>query len=735
MSVATSELDALVRREHSNPHAVLGAHADAGGVVVRALRPAACAVTVLVDGEPVAELHQIHPGGVFEGEIEGAQLPLRYRLEVDYGDAGKFTIDDPYAFLPTIGELDQHLIGEGRHEELYDRLGSHVRGMGPDPPVIGTAFAVWAPAARAVSVVGDFNSWDGRLHAMRSLGSSGIWELFLPGVGPGACYKYEILTQDRRLLLKADPYARRTEVPPKTASVVFEPEHIWSDGDASWLRARPEDPPPLRRPISIYEVHLGSWRLNALDGNRRLTYLELADELSAYVKDLGFTHIELLPVMAHPFLGSWGYQVTGYFAPTPFYGRPDDFREFVDRLHQNGIGVILDWVPAHFPRDEFALARFDGTALYEHADPRRGEHPDWGTLVFNYGRHEVRNFLISNSLFWLREYHADGIRVDAVASMLYLDYSRREGEWVPNQFGGREDLDAVSLLKEFNEVVYGREPGVITAAEESTAWPGVSRPTYLGGLGFGFKWNLGWMHDTLGYFQQDPIYRRYHHHELTFSLMYAFSENYILPLSHDEVVHGKGSLYGKMAGADKWQKLANLRALYAYMWAHPGKKLLFMGSELAQEAEWSYERSLDWHLLERPDHAGVQTLVRDLNRLYKNEPALWELDSDPTGFWWLEPNDADSNVLAFARASKDGQRVLVFAANLSPVPRSGYRLGLPRATRWREVLNTDSTYYGGSDMGNLGGLQPEPIPWHNQPVSALLTLPPLAAVWLTPESQ
>jgi 1,4-alpha-glucan branching enzyme len=733
-TVATSELDALVRREHSNPHGVLGAHPSSGGVVVRALRPAASAVTVLIDGKPAAELQQIHPGGVFEGVVADAQLPLRYQLEVDYGDAGKFTVDDPYAFLPTIGELDQHLISEGRHEELYEKLGAHVREMEAHPPVVGTAFAVWAPSARAVSVVGDFNSWDGRLHAMRSLGSTGIWELFLPAVGAGARYKYEILTQDHQILLKADPYAQATEVPPKTASVVFEAQHVWSQADTEWLLQR-QQRQALRDPVSVYEVHLGSWRLNTLEGNRSLTYLELADELCAYVKDLGYTHVELLPVMAHPFKGSWGYQVTGYFAPTPFYGSPDDFREFVDRMHQNGIGVILDWVPAHFPRDEFGLARFDGTALYEHADPRRGEHPDWGTLVFNYGRHEVRNFLISNALFWLREYHVDGIRVDAVASMLYLDYSRREGEWVPNQFGGREDLDAVSFLKEFNEVVYGREPGVITAAEESTAWPGVSRPTYLGGLGFGFKWNMGWMHDTLGYFEQDPIYRRYHHHELTFSLVYAFTENFILPLSHDEVVHGKGSLYRKMAGGDKWQKLANLRSLYAYMWAHPGKKLLFMGNELAQEAEWSYERSLDWHLLEQPEHAGIQALVRDLNRLYKAEPALWEVDSDPTGFWWLEPNDADSNVLAFARASLDGERVVVFAANLSPVPRTGYRLGLPRATRWKEALNTDSTFYGGSDMGNMGGLEPEPIPWHNQPVSALITLPPLAAVWFIPESQ
>jgi 1,4-alpha-glucan branching enzyme len=729
MTVATQELDTLVRREHSNPHTVLGAHPEGDGVVVRVLRPSARTVSVVLADGATVELEQIHPGGVFEGVIDGASLPLSYRLELDYGPGGTFTVEDPYRFPPTLSELDLHLIGEGRHEELYDRLGAHVRTIGTDPPVPGTAFAVWAPAARAVSVVGDFNSWDGRLHAMRSLGSSGIWELFLPDVEPGARYKFELLTEDRSVNLKADPYAFEAERPPKTASVVFKPHHEWND--AEWLRARREQQ-PIAEPMSIYEVHAGSWRLNTLEDNRPLNYLELADELGAYVKDMGFTHIELLPVMAHPFSGSWGYQVTSYFAPTPRWGSPDELRAFIDRMHASGIGVLLDWVPAHFPRDEFALARFDGTALYEHSDPRRGAHPDWGTLVFNYGRHEVRNFLISNALFWLREYHVDGIRVDAVASMLYLDYSRREGEWIPNEFGGREDLDAVSFLKELNEVIYGREPGIVSAAEESTAWPGVSRPTYLGGLGFGFKWNMGWMHDTLGYFEQDPIYRRYHHHELTFSLMYAFSENFILPLSHDEVVHGKGSLYTKMAG-DRWQKLANLRALYAYMWAHPGKKLLFMGSELAQESEWSHERSLDWHLLEQPDHAGIQSLVRDLNRVYRDEPALWELDSDPSGFWWLQPNDADGNVIAFARASKDGKRVLVFAANLSPVARSGYRLGLPRACHWREVLNTDSSFYGGSDQGNWGAVEPEPIPWHEQPVSAEVTLPPLGAIWLVPD--
>jgi 1,4-alpha-glucan branching enzyme len=725
---ASTDLDRLVRHEHADPHALLGAHAHGGGVVVRAFRPAAAAITARPAGGAPVALERVHPGGVFEGVIEGAELPLRYELEVDYGDAGTFTIHDPYAFLPTLGELDMHLAAEGRHEELDAKLGAHMREI---DGVSGTAFAVWAPSARAVSVVGDFNSWDGRLHGMRTLGSTGIWELFLPEVGEGQNYKYEILTQDGELRLKADPYAFATEVPPKTASVVHRPRHEW--GDADWITRRAGSE-PLNGPMSIYEVHLGSWRLNPLEGNRSLTYLELADELSAYAHDMGFTHIELLPVMAHPFTGSWGYQVTGYFAPTPRYGSPDDFRTFVDRMHQNGLGVILDWVPAHFPRDDFALARFDGTALYEHADPRRGAHPDWGTLVFNFGRNEVRNFLLSNALFWLREYHADGIRVDAVASMLYLDYSRQEGEWIPNMYGGNEDLDAVAFLKQLNEVLYRREPGAISAAEESTAWPGVSRPTYLGGLGFGFKWNLGWMHDTLSYFQQEPIHRRWHHHELTFSLAYAFTENFILPLSHDEVVHGKGSMYSKMPG-DRWLKLANLRALYTYMWAHPGKKLLFMGSEFAQEAEWSHERSLDWHLLENREHAAMQSLVRDLNRAYRAEPALWEQDFTPEGFSWLEPNDAENSVIAFARATKKGERILVFVANLTPVPRTNYRLGLPRPGRWRELVNSDAGLYGGSDMGNLGGIDAEPLGSGGQPFSAALTLPPLASIWLVPEHQ
>jgi 1,4-alpha-glucan branching enzyme len=720
------DADLLLARQHAQPHGFLGAHSDNGSVVVRAFRPAAANVTVVAGGKRSA-LAQIHPGGVFEGRLDDAELPLEYQLEVDYGDSGTVTIEDPYRFLPTLGELDMYLLGEGRHEEMWERLGAHVREV---DGVVGTSFAVWAPSARAVSVVGDFNYWDGRIHPMRSMGATGVWELFLPGVGAGARYKYEILAPDGEIRLKADPVAFETEVPPKTASVVHDPKHIW--GDDNWLESR-RNAEPLEGPMSIYEVHLGSWRLNPLEGNRSLSYLELADELAAYALDMGFTHIELLPVMAHPFSGSWGYQVTGYFAPSPRFGSPDDFRQFVDRLHAKGLGVLLDWVPAHFPRDDFALARFDGTALYEHADPRRGAHPDWGTLVFNFGRHEVRNFLVSNALFWLREYHADGIRVDAVASMLYLDYSREEGQWVPNEYGGNEDLEAVQFLKEFNEVAYAREPGVISAAEESTAWPGVSRPTYLGGLGFGFKWNMGWMHDTLAYFQHDPIYRRWHHHELTFSLVYAFTENFILPLSHDEVVHGKGSLLNKMPG-DRWQKLANLRSLYAYMWSHPGKKLLFMGQEFAQEAEWSHDRSLDWHLLEQPEHAGIQSLVRDLNRAYKAEPALWEMDSDHTGFWWIEANAADDNVFAFARRTKDSERVVVIVMNLAPAPRHNYRLGLPRSGSWKEALNTDSGYYGGSDQGNLGGVEAEGIAWHGQPFSAEFTLPPLGVIWLIPDN-
>jgi 1,4-alpha-glucan branching enzyme len=718
MTIA-EEVELIVGRDHPDPHHLLGAHPDGKRVVVRAFRPNAERVAVLLEeGEPV-ELTLAHPGGLFEGTVAPELLPAHHRLEVSYPGGLTAELVDPYSFLPALGELDLHLAMQGRHELLYEKLGARVRELDGVP---GTAFAVWAPNARSISVVGDFNGWDGSLHPMRTLGASGIWELFLPDVGEGARYKFEIRGPDGGLKLKADPVAQASELAPQTASVVFRSAHRWQDEE--WRRARHASA-PLGEPISIYELHLGSWR-------QGLSYRDAAEQLGAYVRELGFTHVELMPIMEHPFGGSWGYQVTGFFAPTARFGGPDDFRAFVDSLHRQGIGVILDWVPAHFPRDDWALARFDGTALYEHADPRRGSHPDWGTLVFNVARNEVRNFLLASGLLWLSEYHADGLRIDAVASMLYLDYSRRAGEWVANLYGGREDLDNIAFLRELNEVIHATEPGVISAAEESTSWPGVSRPVYLGGLGFGFKWNMGWMHDTLDYFAIDPVYRQYHHHELTFSMIYAFSENFVLPLSHDEVVHGKGSLLGKMPG-DRWQQLANLRALYAYMWAHPGKKLVFMGGELAQEAEWSHDRSLDWHLLDQPGHAGVQRLVRDLNGLYRAEPALYEVDFEPHGFRWLDANDAARNIIAFVRLSGNGERALVCVCNLSPVPRERYRVGLPFPGHWREALNTDSEHYGGSNMGNYGGVGAEESPWQGQPFSAELTLPPLAVVWLQPE--
>jgi 1,4-alpha-glucan branching enzyme len=585
-------------------------------------------------------------------------------------------------------------------------------------------FAVWAPNAKYVSVIGDFNDWDSARDQLRPVDSTGIWEGIVEDASVGQHYKYHLDGHE-----KADPVAFEAEVPPKTASVIFESEYEWSDED--WIEARHKQE-QLERPMTIYELHAPSWRRSE-DGGV-LGWRELANQLAPYIRDLGFTHVELLPVMHHPYSGSWGYQVTGFYATVSTMGSPDDFRYFVDHMHANGIGVLLDWVPAHFATDAWALTRFDGTALYEHDDPRRGEHPDWGTYVFNLGRAEVQNFLLANALFWLREYHVDGLRVDAVASMLYLDYSRKDGEWVPNAFGGREDLDAVAFLKEFNELVHAREPGVISAAEESTAWPGVSRPTYVGGLGFGFKWNMGWMHDTLSYFQHDPIHRRFHHHELTFSLVYAWNENFILPLSHDEVVHGKGSLLSKMPG-DRWQQLANLRALYAYMWSHPGKKLLFMGQEIATPWEWNHADEVPWHLLEHLEHAGMRDLVRDLNRIYRDEPAFWEVDFSHEGFRWIEPNDAANNVLVFARVSKDGERQVVCIANLAPVPRESYRLGLPLEGEWTELLNTDSAFYGGTGIGNMGKVIAEATPWHDQPFSAVLTLPPLAVVWLQPAAQ
>ena len=615
-----------------------------------------------------------------------------------------------------LGEIDLHLIAEGRHEQLWDVLGAHVRTSND---VTGTSFAVWAPRAREIRLAGDFNYWSGQDHQMRKVGSSGVWELFVPGVGDGTRYKFLVHGADGSWKLRADPLAFRAETPPATASEVFTSAYIWDDDE--WMSRRPSADPAHDRPMSVYEVHLGSWR-------RGRSYRDLAEELTAYVADRGFTHVELMPVAEHPYGGSWGYQVTSYFAPTSRFGSPDDFRYLIDRLHQAGIGVLMDWVPGHFPKDDWALASFDGSNQYEHPDPRRGEHPDWGTYVFDFGRHEVRNFLVANAIYWLEEFHIDGLRVDAVASMLYLDYSRPAGSWLPNVHGGRENLEAISFLQEVNATAYKRVPGIVMIAEESTAWPGVTKPTHLGGLGFGLKWNMGWMNDSLSYMSHNPIHRQYHHHQMTFSLMYAYSENFLLPLSHDEVVHGKGSLLRKMPG-DRWQQLANLRAFLALMWAHPGKQLLFMGGEFGQEAEWAESHELDWWLLDHPEHAGLQRLVTDINRIYRESTALWTQDSDPAGFEWIDANDAAGNVFSFLRWGSDGS-VLACIANLSALPHEGYRLGLPRAGQWTEIVNTDATDYGGSGVGNLGAVETEDVTWHARPVSVALRLPPLGTLWL-----
>jgi 1,4-alpha-glucan branching enzyme len=725
-----AELETLVAGHHHDPHHVLGVHLprepdDRGQFVIRGWRPDAVRMSLLLEDERIP-MQQVHPAGVFAVALAGeAAPPARYRLEAEYQDSSLTVSQDPYAFWPTLGELDLHLLGEGRHETLWQHLGAHVRVHGGSP---GTAFTVWAPSARSVRVVGDFNGWDGRAHPMRVLGTSGVWEIFLPGLRPGARYKYEVLAEDGQLSRRADPFAFEAEVPPATASLVTESGHVW--GDQAWISAR-ERSVPFRQAFSIYECHLGSWRLvQGEDGSwRSITYREAADVLPEYLVGLGFTHVEFLPLAQHPFSGSWGYQVTGYYAPTSQYGSPDDFRHLVDRLHQAGIGVLVDWVAAHFPKDDWALARFDGTNLYEHQDPRQAEHPDWGTLVFNYGRHEVRNFLLANALYWIEEFHLDGLRVDAVASMLYLDYSRDEGQWVPNRFGGRENLEAIDFLKEVNEVVHRSHPAVMMVAEESTSWPAVSRPTYLGGLGFGFKWNMGWMNDTLVYFSKDAVHRRYHHHELTFALLYAFHENFVLPLSHDEVAHGKGSLLGKMPG-DRWQQFANLRALLAWMWAHPGRPLLFMGGELGQNDEWRFDGSVDWHLAQYPEHAGVQTLVRDLNHLYRERPALWQRDFDWTGFRWIDPDDVDSSVLSFIRIPDDDGPPVVCVANLTPVVREAYRVGLPRSGRWAEILNTDDPRYGGSGVTTAEPFPTEAVPWNDLDCSIALRLPPLGVLWL-----
>jgi len=719
----SDEVKNFVAGTHSDPFRVLGPHRVGDDLEIRVFRPDARKIEIVLDRDPEEPIaaQKIQQDGFFCAAVLGATRDLPYRLRVTAWDGSQQLTRDPYQYGPIMGEVDLHLFTEGQHWKIYEKFGAHPRTIGD---AAGVYFAVWAPNAQRVSVVGDFNDWDGRINPMRRLIGSGVWELFLPGIKQGAHYKFEIRTQTGAALLKSDPFAFFNQHGKSTASMVYDLErYVWNDG--AWMESRWKRDWP-KSAISTYEVHLGSWRRKTEEGNRQLSYLELADELLPYVLEMGYTHIELLPVAEHPFEGSWGYQVTNYYAPTSRFGAPDEFRHFIDKCHQAGIGVIMDWVPAHFPKDAHALAEFDGTDLYEHLDPRQGEQQDWGTLIFNFGRNEVRNFLIGNALFWLDKYHVDGLRVDAVASMLYLDYSRKPGQWIPNVYGGRENLDAIYFLKRFNEVCYERFPGIMTIAEESTDWPGVSRPTYLGGLGFGFKWNMGWMHDFLQYMGIDAIYRRYHHGNITFSLLYAFHENFILVLSHDEVVYGKRSLLSKMPG-DEWQKFANLRMFLAWMYGHPGKKLLFMGGEFGQRNEWNHDTSLDWQLLELPRHDGLRRLVQHLNYIYKSEPALWQLDDTYEGFDWIDLHDADNSVVSFLRKSREGD-VVAFVVNATPMVRYDYRLGVPEPGFYRELINTDAETYGGSNVGNLGGVQTQDVPWMGREHSILIHLPPLATV-------
>lgn len=731
-SLTQETITALVSGVHGTPFDVLGLHplpADTGGGwVVRAFLPEARSAEARPEGSGArVQMQRLHPAGLFEATFPDRAQPFDYRLAIQPTQGPAHEIDDPYRFQPVLSDYDLHLFNEGTHRRLYNKLGAHpITHQG----VTGTAFAVWAPNAERVSVVGDFNGWDGRRHPMRTRGASGVWELFIPGLEVGSLYKYEIRSRlGGHLGLKSDPFAFQAEVRPRTASIVCSLDgYAWGDGE--WMQARRQRN-GLDAPISIYEVHLGSWQRVPEQGQRPLTYRELADRLVPYACEMGFTHLELLPVAEHPLDASWGYQTTGYFAPTSRYGSPHEFMAFVDAAHRAGLGVIVDWVPAHFPKDAHGLAVFDGSHLYEHADPRRGEHPDWGTLIFNVDRTEVREFLLASALFWLDRYHVDGLRVDAVASMLYLDYSRREGEWLPNEYGGRENLGAISLLKWVNETVHAEHPDVLTFAEESTAWPMVTRPASMGGLGFDLKWNMGWMHDVLGYMSREPIHRRHHQQALTFSLLYAFNENFLLPLSHDEVVHAKRALLAKMPG-DAWQRFANLRTLLGYQFAHPGKKLLFMGGEFGQWNEWDVDRSLDWHLLEYDSHRQLQAFVRDLNALVRREAALHQVDHHWDGFQWIDFHDAAHSVIAFLRRARDPDDWLLVAANFTPVPRTGYRLGVPRPGRYVELLSSDSAIYGGSNRGNGEGLEAEAAPWHGQPYSVVATLPPLAIVFLKP---
>jgi len=718
-----ASVEAIVSARHGDPFAVLGMHAHPNtNVSVRLFWPGA-ETAKIVDrhtGKDAATLERIHPDGFFAGPVPRRRNPFAYTIECTRGGT-TWRAEDPYRFPPLLGDVDVYLMAEGTHRRIYERLGAHPHSI---DGVDGVAFAVWAPNAQRASVVGDFNQWDGRRHPMRKRIEAGIWELFIPGVFAGSPYKYEILGADGRLQpLKADPVGFAQEKPPATASrIVGPPQPAWTD--EAWLEAR-ETRQGLAAPISIYEVHLGSWRRK--DGNQYLSYDDLAEQLVGYAADMGFSHIELMPVSEYPFDGSWGYQPIGLFAPTSRFGPPEAFARFVDRCHAANLGVIIDWVPAHFPTDAHGLVRFDGTALYEHEDPRLGFHRDWNTLIYNFGRNEVRNFLIANALYWLDRFHIDALRVDAVASMLYLDYSRQPGEWLPNIHGGRENLEAIAFLRELNTATFGTYPGTTMIAEESTAWPQVSQPVDGGGLGFGYKWNMGWMHDTLEYMRHEPVHRKYHHHQMTFGIHYGFSENFVLPLSHDEVVHGKGSLIGKMPG-DRWQKFANLRAYFGFMWTHPGKKLLFMGGEFAQEREWNHDQSLDWHLLDDPLHRQMQSLVRDLNRLYRDLPALHVRDADSAGFEWVEATDAENSTYAFLRYGDADHPPVLVVCNLTPVVREGYRLGVPREGRWVERLNTDAAAYGGSNVGNGGGVLAEPTPWQGRPASLSVTLSPLATV-------
>jgi 1,4-alpha-glucan branching enzyme len=719
-TISKDEIKAIIEGRHGNPFAVLGIHAAGKSTVVRAFVPFAETLEVLaLDGRTLGTLDRHHDAGYFDGKVK---LKAREIVRLKASNAGgEWIVLDPYSFGPVLGEVDDYLTAEGSHFDLYDKLGAHLMNH---EGIDGVHFAVWAPNAERASVIGDFNAWDGRRHPMRKR-SSGVWEIFVPELKEGSTYKFELISNGQKLPLKSDPFAFSAEVRPKTASRVARTDNfVWHDQDYLNKRAQLD---PRRTPMSIYEVHAGSWRRK--DGTFFFTYRDLADQLIPYVKDMGFTHIELLPVSEHPFDPSWGYQPTGMYAPTSRFGRPDDFAHFVDVAHQAGIGIILDWVPAHFPTDEFGLARFDGTSLYEHDDPRKGYHPDWNTAIYNFGRTEVQNFLIANALFWLDRYHIDGLRVDAVASMLYLDYSRKDGEWIPNQFGGKDNIEAIAFLRRMNEVCYAKHPGIVTIAEESTAFPGVSQPTSSGGLGFGFKWNMGFMHDTLKYLQREPVHRQYHHNDLTFGLLYAFSENFVLPLSHDEVVHGKGSLLKKMAG-DEWQKFANLRAYYAFMWAYPGKKLLFMGQEFAPWEEWSEARSLDWHLTDHKPHAGVQALIRDLNHFYRNTASMHARDCEGDGFKWLIADDHHNSVFAWARMSGGNDAPVVVISNLTPVAREFYEVPLPMPGRWIERINSDADVYGGSGVGNSGEIHAEAKPHRGWPAKVGLKLPPLATLVL-----